>query len=65
MHYTPEAAMVYCTQNRRLQPVLAIIQALIEGKTAEQIIREQIAPSLSIRTIQYYASKYQPTQESH
>ncbi|EOX4790304.1 hypothetical protein ACIL2U_002967 [Vibrio alginolyticus] len=63
--YTSEAAMIYCTQNQRLQPVLAVIQALIEGKTAEQIIREQVAPSLSIRTIQYYASKYQPTQESH
>ncbi|WP_158156160.1 hypothetical protein [Vibrio alginolyticus] len=65
MNYTPDAAMIYCTKNRRLQPVLAVIQALIDGKTAEQIIREQIAPSLSIRTIQYYASKYQPTQESH
>lgn len=58
MHYTPEAAMVYCSQNKRLQPVLAVIQALLEGKSAEQIIRERIAPSLSIRTIQYYASKY-------
>ncbi|EGQ9760154.1 hypothetical protein R8N45_20035 [Vibrio sp. 1403] len=65
MNYTPDAAMIYCTKNRRLQPVLAVIQALIEGKTAEEIIRQQIAPSLSIRTIQYYASKYQPTQESH
>ncbi|MCG3760955.1 hypothetical protein EXA21_16060 [Vibrio cincinnatiensis] len=62
MNYTQEAAMVYCSKNKRLQPVLAVIQALLEGQSAEQIIRHRIAPSLSIRTIQYYTTKYQPQE---
>jgi hypothetical protein len=58
MEYTEDAAMRYCKQNKRLQPVLAVIQALLDGLTSKEIIRQQIAPSLSIRTIQYYESKY-------
>jgi uncharacterized protein (DUF433 family) len=65
MIYTSDAAMIYCSQNTRLQPVLKVIQALINGMTPEEIITHRIAPTLSIRTILYYASKYKQIRESN
>ncbi|PNI00206.1 hypothetical protein [Vibrio diazotrophicus] len=56
--YSKEAAILYCRQNQRLQPVLAVIQAIIDGMTPTEIITHRVAPTLSIRTVQYYYNKF-------
>lgn len=53
-----EACAVYCTCNSRLENKLKVIQALIDGMSIEDLIREDIAPDLTLRTLQAYYYQY-------
>lgn len=57
-HYSSDACVEYCIQNERLQVPLQIIQAVLDGMLPNEIIKLEIAPDLSPRTIEYYYNKY-------
>lgn len=56
--FSKDAAMLYACSNKRLKPALQVIQAILDGMTPAEIVKLNIAPTLSIRTIQYYYSKF-------
>lgn len=52
------ACVLYCTQNKRLQQLLPVIAAILEGATLREILDKRIAPNLSPVTITNLYSKY-------
>ena len=62
--FKPSTAYLYCCTNKRLTHVLSALQELLDGKTAQQVYDSNQYPTLSLRSLKYYANTYKKDSQN-